>query len=175
MIRASLASSSSLRSTGFTQSTSHAVTSSLTLSGRANNRVEPPNPGSTWNSTVALPAPSITGRPGPVSTYNSQPIISHITTSATSPDSPDAASQPLKTTESTKKSDWSVVYNPEINRCLSLHVANTFALPASVFCTKFSRDGKYLAVGLKSGETYVYDILTGSKRSIVSNVTCCPD
>lgn len=169
MALASLASSSLPSSTAFTQSAFHAVT--------------PSNPDSTWNLTrdlqeAALPAPFITNArilaPGPTSprshtspilTYNPQPTIflPSITTSATSPDSPDVAPQ-----LASAQSDWSVDYNSEVNRCLSLHVARMFALPESVFCTKFSRDGRYLAVGLEGGETHIYDILTGSKRLVVS-------
>ena len=62
--------------------------------------------------------------------------------------------------------DYSVEYNPEINRVLNVHVANTFEFLNRVYCAKFSRDGKYLAVGLEDGETHIYDMMTGSKRSI---------
>jgi hypothetical protein len=63
--------------------------------------------------------------------------------------------------------DWSVEYNPDINKSLSLHLANTFTFTDVVFCTKFSRDGKYLAVGLRNGEIHIYCMTTGSKRSIL--------
>ena len=62
--------------------------------------------------------------------------------------------------------DYSVEYNPEINRSLDLRVAKTFEFLNKVYCAKFSRDGKYLAVGLEEGETHIYDLVTGSKRSI---------
>ena len=180
MFRASLTSPSPPSATGIIQSVSHSVT--LSSSEPASNMAKPSNPDSTWNSTrslqkAAVPVPSITRPPPgrrkfPISTYNPPPPISLPTTSATPPHVPHPASQPLRTaSDSTTKSDWSVDYNPETKRCLSLHVASTFALPADVFCTKFSRDGKYLAVGLRSGETHIYDIFTGSKRLVVSTAT----
>lgn len=63
-------------------------------------------------------------------------------------------------------SAWSVEYNPEITQGLRLTLAETFTLPGSVFSAKFNRDGKYLAVGLQNGETHIYDMITGFKRSI---------
>ena len=63
--------------------------------------------------------------------------------------------------------DCSVEYNPEINRALNLRVANTFEFLNRICCARFSRDGKYLAVGLEDGETHFYDIMTGSKRSFL--------
>lgn len=63
---------------------------------------------------------------------------------------------------------WSVEYNPETQatQSLRLTLANTFTLTDKVYCAKFSRDGKYLAVGLPNGVTHIHDMLTGSKRSI---------
>jgi hypothetical protein len=62
-------------------------------------------------------------------------------------------------------SDWSVKYNPNIKQNLRVRVANTFTYKTDVVCTKFSHDGNYLAVGLWSGETHIYNMMTGSKRS----------
>ena len=62
--------------------------------------------------------------------------------------------------------EWSVEYNPEFTQSLGLHVANTFMFTHTVLCTKFSRDGTYLAVCLQNGETHVYNVMTGHKRSI---------
>jgi WD40 repeat protein len=62
--------------------------------------------------------------------------------------------------------DWSVEYNHEIQQTVSLHVVKTFTCPAMVFCASFSRDGKYLALGFHNGEIHIYDMKTGSKRSI---------
>lgn len=64
------------------------------------------------------------------------------------------------------RSDWSVEYNPEIKQSLRLTLDKTFTFPDSVFYAKFSRDGKYLAAGLLNGKTHIYDMITGSKRSI---------
>ena len=63
--------------------------------------------------------------------------------------------------------DWSVEYNPEIEQTLRLTLANTFTHnTAKVYCVKFSRDGKYLATGLHNSEIHIYDMITGSKKSI---------
>jgi WD40 repeat protein len=67
-------------------------------------------------------------------------------------------------------SDWSLEYNPEIRQTFSLHLANTFEFRDTVLCTKFSRDGEYLAIGLWNGETHVYDLKNGSNRLISE---CC--
>ena len=64
--------------------------------------------------------------------------------------------------------EWPVEYNPEVKQGLSVHLANTLKFTHKVFCTTFSRDGKYLAVGLGNGEMHVYNMLTGSKRSVSS-------
>jgi glucose repression regulatory protein TUP1 len=96
------------------------------------------------------------------------------TTTPISPASGGAQFQPGSTQPEPYYRDWSVEYNPEIKQNFSLHVANIFKNTAKVFCVKFSRDGKYLAVGLQNGEIHIYDILTGSKRS-VSCVPCRQD
>jgi len=62
--------------------------------------------------------------------------------------------------------DWSVEYNPKITRGLNLHVTKTFIYATRVLSVKFSRDGKYLAMGLKSGEMHIYNMMTGSKRLV---------
>jgi hypothetical protein len=62
------------------------------------------------------------------------------------------------------KPDWSVVHNPEVRQTLNVHLAHTFKLKSMVNHVKFSREGKYLALGLTTGETYIYDIKTSSNR-----------
>ena len=61
-------------------------------------------------------------------------------------------------------SDWSVEYNPEITQILRITLDKTLTFPVAVFYAKFSRDGKYFAVGLRNGETHIHDMMTGSKR-----------
>ena len=64
-----------------------------------------------------------------------------------------------------KQARWSVSHNPNIKQSLQIDLVNTFNFAASVFCLKFSPDGKYLAVGLdrRSGKTYIYDVEKGVK------------
>jgi hypothetical protein len=60
--------------------------------------------------------------------------------------------------------DWSVVYNPDIQRTLDVHVTETLTYNQTVYDVKFSRSGEYLAVALRGGETHIYDLKTTSKR-----------
>jgi WD40 repeat protein len=62
-----------------------------------------------------------------------------------------------------KQAEWSVSHNPNIKQSLQIDLVKTFNYTASVFCLKFSPDGKYLAVGLdrRSGKTYIYDVEKG--------------
>ena len=64
-----------------------------------------------------------------------------------------------------KQPKWSVSYNSRIKQALHIDLDKTFAFTSMVFCVKFSPDGKYLAVGLCSGngKTYLYDVETGLK------------
>jgi hypothetical protein len=57
-----------------------------------------------------------------------------------------------------------VEYNPEIKQTLELSVVSTFAVPADVQSIAFSRDGRYFAVGPFNEETYLFDMITMSKR-----------
>jgi WD40 repeat protein len=57
-----------------------------------------------------------------------------------------------------------VDYNPDIQQILDVQVAETLTCGSAVRRVKFSRNGKYLAVGLESGETHIYDLKTLSKR-----------
>ena len=62
--------------------------------------------------------------------------------------------------------DWSVLYNHKVKQALKVHLVDTLEMKSIVHCVKFSRDGKYLAVGLETGETYIYDMKTLSNRFI---------
>jgi hypothetical protein len=73
------------------------------------------------------------------------------------PNSPDAKPD---------EADWSVVHNHKVRQTLNVQLAHTFKMKSVVHCIKFSREGKYLAVGLENGETYIYDIKTLSYRFI---------
>ena len=64
-----------------------------------------------------------------------------------------------------EQAGWSVSHNPNIKQSLQIDLVNTFNYTASVFCLKFSPDGKYLGVGLdrRSGKTHIYDVEKGLK------------
>jgi hypothetical protein len=64
------------------------------------------------------------------------------------------------------EAEWSVVHNHGVRQTLNVHLAHTFKVKSEVLCVKFSREGKYLAVGLKGGETYIYDVEALSNRFI---------
>ena len=66
--------------------------------------------------------------------------------------------------------DWSVSHNPEIKQALQVDLVKTSNFAATVYCVKFSPDGKYLAVGLDrgSGKTYIYDVGNGSNVWLAS-------
>ena len=63
---------------------------------------------------------------------------------------------------------WSVVYNPEVDRAFDLQLAHTFKYDASLLCVGMSPDGQRLAVGFASGETYLYELETGSNIWLVT-------
>jgi hypothetical protein len=83
---------------------------------------------------------------------DSQGTEAHLSTTTAMVSGPDSASHPASLSNPTEfkpdHSDWSVEHNPEIGQALSLHVADTFTFKDTVYCTKFSRDGQYLAIGL---------------------------
>jgi hypothetical protein len=66
--------------------------------------------------------------------------------------------------------EWSIVHNHEIRQTLSVHLAHTLKLKSEVNCVKFSRAGRYLAVGLSTGETYIYDVKTLSYMYVAYSV-----
>jgi len=59
-----------------------------------------------------------------------------------------------------------VEYNRDVRQSLSVHLVHTLKVKSAVLNLKFSRAGKYLAVGLSTGETYIYDMKTLSYRYI---------
>lgn len=63
-----------------------------------------------------------------------------------------------------------IVYNSEVERALDVSLIRSLDTGRRFFirCVKFSKDGKYLAVGFyRSGATNVYDVQTGEKTWLV--------
>ena len=67
--------------------------------------------------------------------------------------------------------EFSVVYNPEVNRALHLHLAHVFTHESPAICVKTSPDGQRIAVGYSgSGKTVINEVKT---RSNVRSVSGC--
>ena len=65
--------------------------------------------------------------------------------------------------------EFSVVYNPAVNRALHLHLAHVFIREYPAFCVKMSPDGQRIAVGqIDSGKTVIHDVKTRSNVRSVS-------
>jgi len=57
--------------------------------------------------------------------------------------------------------DWSVNFNRNIKPALNVKLEHVLTPGTIVVCVRFSPGGKYLAVGVKNGRTYIYDVKTG--------------
>ena len=62
--------------------------------------------------------------------------------------------------------DWPVVHNQEVTQILNVHLDHTLRMKSRVSHVKFNREGTQLAVGLETGEAYIYDMKALSKRFI---------
>ena len=62
------------------------------------------------------------------------------------------------------KSEWSVVYNSEVEQVLDISFVHAFKHTSSVYAVRFSPDGNFLAAGLDYdlGRTHIYDMKTKS-------------
>ena len=72
-------------------------------------------------------------------------------------------SPPETSTDIPNQLDWSVDYNDDVKRALNLKLEHVWTHGAGVMRVVFSPDGKYLAVGVANGMTYIYDVKTGVK------------
>ena len=66
--------------------------------------------------------------------------------------------------------NWSITYNQKVQKVVDVRPVRAFHVKRDFYvsCTKFSKDGKYLAVGFeRNGITSVYDVQTGQKSWLV--------
>jgi WD40 repeat protein len=66
-----------------------------------------------------------------------------------------------------------VEYNRTIKQTLSIQLTDTFTFTQQqlkVLCAKFSRDGRYLALGLDNGETRLHDMTRKSGFSNTNSI-----
>ena len=72
-------------------------------------------------------------------------------------------SQPVTRHTIPNRLDWSVDFSSDVKPALNVKLEHVLIPGAMVERVKFSPDGKYLAVGIMSGRTYIYDVKTGVK------------
>ena len=64
-------------------------------------------------------------------------------------------------TPSSPDPEFSVEYNPEVKRALTLHLEHVFGYKSSAYCVTISPDGRRMAVGFEdSGATIITDMIT---------------
>ena len=65
-----------------------------------------------------------------------------------------------------EKPQWSVIYNPEIEKVLDITFVHAFKHTSPVYSVRFSPDGKFLAAGLDHGlgSTHIYAVNEKSKK-----------
>ena len=68
-----------------------------------------------------------------------------------------------------ERPDFSVEYNPEVKRALTLHLEHVFTHESPALCSKMSPDGRRTAVGFgHTGATIITDLITRSNVRSVS-------
>jgi WD40 repeat protein len=70
----------------------------------------------------------------------------------------------VSTVDSTldEQRNWSIKFNDKSRKGFCIEIAHELCHEARTFSVKFSRDGKYLAVGCHNGTAYIYDVQTGT-------------
>jgi len=73
------------------------------------------------------------------------------------------------TSEEESGAGWSITYNSEVKRAVDVSFIRSLDLGPEfrIRCLKFSKDGKYLEVGLYNGTIKIYDVQTGEKTWLV--------
>ena len=95
------------------------------------------------------------------------------------PESPAATSEDGDvTSEQKSEAEWSIRYDREVKRVLDVGLMHSLDMGPEfeILCVKFSKDGKYLAVGFQcNGMTNIYDVRTGEKTWLVCDAFLSPD
>jgi WD40 repeat protein len=60
---------------------------------------------------------------------------------------------------------WSITFNNEVEKELDVGIEHDLYHEDSIWCAKFSQDGKYLAAGCRNGKAYIYEVQTGTLTS----------
>ena len=106
---------------------------------------------------------------------DSFPLFANTSSASEAVMSPSVPGTPATTSEDSSVisepesvADWSITYNTEVERELDVTVVRTLEVER-FHCLRFSKDGKYLAVGDGNGTT-LYDVETGEKTWLVYNM-----
>ena len=54
-----------------------------------------------------------------------------------------------------------IAFNDRVGKELDIELAHVLRHEKTIWCLKFSHDGRYLAAGCYDGKVYIYDVLTG--------------
>lgn len=64
--------------------------------------------------------------------------------------------------------DWHVVYNPLINRTISVDLVHSLQHQSVVCCVRFSRDGNFVATGCNKS-AQIFDVSDGSLKALLQD------
>ena len=116
--------------------------------------------GRTSNSAVSSPIPTI-------SLNTSEPIPEAIVDAPTTHSGHESAQ--ISPEQESEPPEFSVEYNPEVTRALTLHLEHVFMHENPAWCMKISPNGQGMAIGFdESGAAIISDMKTRSNVRSVS-------